>query len=82
MPTPEVKEDFVVYPQEGFLGVKWEGAPPRNKCRHAPIGLCIGIHLRKKLYMHLGEGPWTVRCEERNQTTGQMQTKIPKDCPI
>ena len=31
--------------------------PPHNKCGHAPIVLCGGIHLNKKLHIDVGEGP-------------------------
>ena len=40
-------------------GSKREAAPPQNKCGHACIGHCGGIHRSKKLQMHLGEDPWT-----------------------
>ena len=33
---------------------KREGAPSHNKCGHAPIGLCGGIHLSKKAHTSLG----------------------------
>ena len=40
-------------------GLKRELTPPHIKCGHILIGLCGGIHLRKKLHTHFGEGPWT-----------------------
>ena len=60
--TPEVEEDFPVCTRTGnacFLGVEKEGGPSNSKCGQAPIGLCDGIHLSKKLGMHLGEDPRT-----------------------
>ena len=35
---------------------KTEGHPPYNKCGYIPTGLCSGIHLSKKLHMHLWGG--------------------------
>ena len=40
-------------------GSKRKGVLSNNKWGHAPIGLCDGIHLSKKLGMHLGEDPRT-----------------------
>ena len=40
-------------------GSRRERAPPHNKCGHACIGHCGGIHRSKKLQMPLGEDPWT-----------------------
>ena len=61
MSTPEVKEEFPIctWHRKVSLGSKREWAPPNNKCGHAPIGLCGGIHPRKKLHVHLEEDPQT-----------------------
>ena len=57
---PEVKKISVsAHAQEGFLGIKKGWVPPHNVCGHAPIAFYGAIHLRKKLHMHLGEGPRT-----------------------
>ena len=58
MTTPEVKENFPVCTCAGRLleGQKGRGRHP-VMCGHTPTGLCGGIHLSKKLHMHVGEGP-------------------------
>ena len=72
MTTPRVKETSpAAHAQEGSLGVTNGGAPPHNKCGHTPIGFCGGIHLSKKLRMHVGEGP----------RAGQVWQKKPDNWP-
>ena len=39
-----------------FCGSKREGAPPHNKYRQEPTGLCSEIHLREKLLIYIEEG--------------------------
>ena len=71
VPTPEVKKSRLTAPsalvQKGFLESKREAAPLQNKCRQAAIGLCVGIHLSKKLSTHLAEGPWTRQLWRKKQ---------------
>lgn len=59
MSTSEIKEDFLVNPQQEDRGSKSRVALLHKKFGHAPIGLCGGIYLRKKLRMHFGEDSWT-----------------------
>ena len=42
--------------QASFSEVEKGGPPPYNKCGCIPTGLCGGIHLSKKLHMHLWGG--------------------------
>jgi len=54
---PEVKEDFPVCTcivRKASWTSKREEIPSHNKCGHAPIGLCGGIHLSKKAHTSLG----------------------------
>jgi len=74
------KASLSAHVQEDSLGLKKGGTPPHNKSGQVPTGRCTGIHLRKNLHTHVGEGPRTdqlgrvlgqVRCEKRNQIIGQ-----------
>ena len=50
----------------------WKGRVPHPIiCGHASIGLCGGIHLRKKLHVHTSWGGSMDHQEERNKITGQ-----------
>ena len=59
MTTPEVKENFPVCTCTGRLGGQNGRGHHPVMCGHAPTGLCNGIHLSKKLCMHVGKGPRT-----------------------
>ena len=59
-------------------GLKREGTPPHNQCRHASIGLSSGIHLSKKLSMHLEKDPWMSHVWRKNQDNWPEVDKDPE----
>lgn len=78
MPTPEVKEDFIAYAQEGFWGSKREGPHPVITVDMYPQAYALGSILEKKLYTHLGDGP---RQSDVKKELGQLvkcKTKTPE----
>lgn len=62
-------------------GSKRERASSHNMCGHTPFSLCAGIHLDKKMRMHIGKGPRAVQMWKRSEIIGQRKTKIQKNCP-
>ena len=44
---------------EGSLGLKKGRVPHHKKFGHILTGFCSGIHLSRKLHMHLGKSPRT-----------------------
>ena len=77
MSTPEVKKPFLsTHAQEGFLGTEKGADPHPIMCGHILIGLCGGIHLRKKLHMHLGEDPRTSQVWRKKEVNWPYVNKV------
>ena len=60
---------------------KGGGSSPHNRWCQPPIGLCTGIHLKKRCARILGRALRQVRCGKRSEIIGQRRTKTQKNRP-
>ena len=73
------KTSLSAHAQEGFLGSKREGRHPLIICGDSPTGLCGGIHLSKKLHVHVGEGPRAGQVWKKQQDDWPKVNKDPEE---
>ena len=72
------KTFLYVQRHEGSLEVKREGAPLYSKCGYTPTGLCSDIHPRKKILVHVGQGPSTGQVWEKKWDNWPNGNKDPE----
>ena len=72
------KISMSAHAHKGSLGVKKGRVPHHNKFGHILTGFCSGIHLSKKLHMHLGKRLRTDQVWKKTKTKTKNQHNWPK----